>query len=152
MSQQQLVDDPRGWLIFPCAGCTLIATAWTLCQAAPRDMRYFCTFLLAHLEGALLVAIISVLFMRPWSATLLWLLAVAGAATVFALTVVELDQREDTRPDIPAIGVPMAIFVYAFLHTIGYVLTFRQDALPFLVPFLPTWQAPLTPPPVSKEA
>lgn len=139
--------ERRVWLLLPAGAVALIAFAWTLCRLATVGiMERMCVLVLTHLEAMMLVLVLVAFLMQPHPTGLLWLVAVAGTVTVFGLSVGELKRRDATDQGVVAYGVPLALFVYAYLHTLAYTVTFRRSALPMLTPFVLTPKAPLTPP------
>lgn len=138
--------EQRTWLLAPAATVALVALAWTLCRLVPSSMERMCVLVLAHLEAGILALVLVASFLRPFSNGLFWFLAIAAAATVLGLSVAELKEHDDADPGVVAYGTPLALFVYAYLHTLAYLMTFRPAALAFLVPFVFTPSTPFTTP------
>lgn len=137
----------RMWLLLPAGAMVLVALGWTLCRLATGgSMERMCVLVLAHTEAAMLVLMLVAFLMQQQPTGLLWLVAVAGMATVFGMSVGELKHRDSTNQGVVAYGVPLAMFVYAYIHTLAYTATFRPGALAMLAPFVLTPKAPLTPP------
>jgi hypothetical protein len=143
--------EQRAWLLVPTAAVAAVAVAWTLARLAPTSMEFMGVLVLAHLEAGILALVLAAFIVRPLSQGLLWFLAVAAAATVLGLTVTELKHRDDADPGLVAYGVPLALFVYSYIHTFAYIVSFRPAATAFLIPFLSTPSSPLTTPPPTKE-
>lgn len=139
--------EQRAWLLLPTAAVAAVAVAWTLARLAPTSMELMGVLMLTHLEAGILTLVLVAFLVRPLSQGLLWFLAVAGAATVLGLSVAELKHRDDADPGMVAYGVPLALFVYSYLHAVAFLMSFRPSASAFLIPFLFTPSSPLTTPP-----